>query len=143
MPDGGLNTTSYEHRDALIPPEWQIGAWFRFTRGVHQHRDGTLRANTRCFVHRIYSGPPDGTRRRPLGRDQVMFDATESHCVTAVCFDAEWTAVQFHPDPHTRPWDQMVWATVRHGEQHGGLNLHTSAFLNWPACLARKCARSR
>ena len=57
----------YEHRDALTPPDWQIGAWFRFTRGVHR----IVMANN---------------------------IATESHCIRAICCNAEWAAVQLHPD---------------------------------------------
>ena len=47
------------HLDLLLPPGWIPGAYFRLTAGVRRRRDGSLRANTRGFVHRIYDGPPD------------------------------------------------------------------------------------
>ena len=101
------------HRDRILPPDWSPGAEFRLTAGVHRCHDGTLRANTRGFVHRIYAGPPDGTHRRPIPRIQVWFDVTAVHRITGICFDQEWTAMQFHPHPDLRPWVK-VWTNVRH-----------------------------
>ena len=98
------------HLDLLLPPGWIPGAYFRLTAGVRRHRDGSLRANTRGFVHRIYAGPPDGTCRRHLRKS---FDATAEHCITGIFFGQEWTAVQFCPAPG-RPWEK-VWTNVRHG----------------------------
>ena len=100
------------HRDLLLPPEWHIGAEFRLTAGVRRRHDGTLRANTHGFVHRIYDGPPYGSHRLLLRRNQVRFDATAVHRITGIFSNEEWTAVQFCPYPD-RPWTQ-VWTNVWH-----------------------------
>ncbi len=98
------------HLDLMLPPGWIPGSYFRLTAGVRPRRDGSLRANTRGFVHRVYDGPPDGTRRLHLRRS---FDATAEHRITGIYFDQEWTAVQFCPAPVRRPWEK-VWTNVRH-----------------------------
>ena len=100
------------HLDLLLPPGWIPGAYFRLTAGVRRRRDGSLRANTGGFVHRVYDGPPDGTHRLHLRRSQVWFDATAEHRITGIYFDKTWTAVQFCPDPDRRPWEK-VWTNVR------------------------------
>ena len=99
------------HRDFLLPPGWIPGAYFRLTRGVHR-RDGTLRSNTRGFVHRIYDGHPGRPARAALQKKDVWFDVTAQHCITGIYFDKKWTAVQFCPDPDRRPLEK-VWTNVR------------------------------
>ena len=101
------------HLDLLLPPGWIPGAYFRLTAGVHRRRDGSLRANTRGFVHRIYDGPPDGSCRPHFRRSQVWFDVTAEHRITGIYFDQEWTAVQFCPAPRRHP-DVKLWTNVRH-----------------------------
>ena len=94
------------HRDLILPPDWSPGAEFRLTAGVHRCHDGTLRANTRGFVHRMYAGPPDGTPHWPIPRIQMWFDATAVHRITGIFINEEWTAVQFCREPN-RPWRKV------------------------------------
>ena len=67
------------HRDYVLPPDWSPGAEFRLTAGVHRCPDGTMRANTWGFVHRICRDPPEGNPHQPVPQADIWWDVTAVH----------------------------------------------------------------
>ena len=79
---------------------WQLGARFKFL-----HHDSPR------FAHRIYWGPPDGTRRNHIKPKEVFVDFGAEYTVNALYIGKEFSAVQFQVEPE----GVFVWTNIRRG----------------------------
>ena len=76
---------------------WVLGQRFKF---LHHKSD--------TFAHRIYWGPPDGTRRKHIKPTEVFVDFGAEYMVTALYIGKEFSAVQFQVEPAV-----LVWTNIR------------------------------